>query len=148
MQKSMGTLSHTKNWMAMSFPHVPVPLHPGHVASTICRDNWLGFKSLWLGFRIRAYGQGVGSILKLRRSVFRLELRKLLADCQRWNHDNHHSCMGLGCYRCCVQLSRTCVPNLSCDYFNQLCSADGKIDKAQKCMLCTIIHFQIVFRYG
>jgi len=42
--------------------------------STICRDNWLGFKSLWLGLRIRACGQGVGSIFKLRGSVFRLEL--------------------------------------------------------------------------
>jgi len=35
--------------------------------------------------------------------------------------------MGLSCYRCHVQLSRTCVPNLSCDYFNQSCSAEGKI---------------------
>jgi len=48
----------------------------GHVTSTICRDNWLGFKSLWLGLRIRAYVQGVGSIFKLRGSVFRLELCK------------------------------------------------------------------------
>jgi len=25
-----------------------------------------------------------------------------------------------------VQLSRTCVPNLSCDYFNKSCSAEDK----------------------
>ena len=31
----------------------------GHVTSTIHRDNWLAFKSLWLGFRIMAYGQGL-----------------------------------------------------------------------------------------
>jgi len=31
----------------------------GHVRSTICRDNLLGFKSLWLGIRIRAYSQGL-----------------------------------------------------------------------------------------
>ena len=34
----------------------------------------VGFESLWLGFGIRAYGQGVGSIFKLRVSVFRLAL--------------------------------------------------------------------------
>jgi len=58
--------------MATSFPHVPNPLHPGHVTSTICRDYWLGFKSLWLRFRIRAYGQGVGSIFKLSGSRVRV----------------------------------------------------------------------------
>ena len=31
----------------------------GHVTSTIRRDNLMGFKSLWLRFRIRAYGQGL-----------------------------------------------------------------------------------------
>ena len=74
--------------------------------------------------------------------------KRLLTVCQLWNHDNHHPCMGLSCYSCHVQLSRTCIPNLSCDYFNQSCSAEGKIDKAQKCMLCIIIHFRIVFRHG
>jgi len=58
--------------MATSFPHVPTPIHAGHVTSTICRNNWLGFKSLWLGFRIRADGQGVGSIFKLRNSRVRV----------------------------------------------------------------------------
>jgi len=58
--------------MATSFPHVPTPLHPGHLTSTMCRDNWLGFKSLWLGLRIRADGQGVGSIFKLRGSRVRV----------------------------------------------------------------------------
>jgi len=67
----MGTLSHTKK---MYGNVVPTPLHPGHVTSAICRDNWFVFRSLWLGFRIRAYGQGVGSIIKLTGSVFRLEL--------------------------------------------------------------------------
>jgi len=33
-------------------------------------ETWLGFKSLWLGFRIRAYGQGAGSTFRLRGSVF------------------------------------------------------------------------------
>jgi len=31
----------------------------GHVTSTIHRVNLLGFKSLWLGFRIRDYSQGL-----------------------------------------------------------------------------------------
>ena len=31
----------------------------GHLTSAIRRDNLLGFKSLWLGFRIRAYSQGL-----------------------------------------------------------------------------------------
>ena len=35
--------------------------------------------------------------------------------------------MGLSCYRCHGRLSRTCVPNLSVDYFNQSCSAESKI---------------------
>jgi len=57
--------------MGTSFP----PYYdPGHVTNTICRDNWLGFKSLWLRFRIRAYGQGVGSSFKLRGSVFRVRV--------------------------------------------------------------------------
>ena len=34
--------------------------------------------------------------------------------------------MGLRFYRCHGQLSRTCVPNLSCDYFNQSCLAKNK----------------------
>jgi len=71
VQKVMGTLSHTKK---MYGNVVPTPLHPGHVTCTICRDNWLGFKSLWLGFRIRAYNQGVGSIFKLRGSLFRVRI--------------------------------------------------------------------------
>jgi len=33
------------------------------VTSTICRDNWLGFKSLWLGYRISAYGQVLGWVI-------------------------------------------------------------------------------------
>jgi len=37
------------------------------------------------------------------------------------------SMRGLSCYRCHGQLSRTCVPNLSCDYFNQSCSAEEVI---------------------
>jgi len=56
--------------------------------------------------------------------------KKLLTACQPWNHDNHHPCMGLSCYRCHGQLSRTCVPNLSFDYFNQSCSAKVKITLA------------------
>jgi len=30
--------------------------------------------SLWLGLRIRAYGQGVGSTFKLRGSVFKFSI--------------------------------------------------------------------------
>jgi len=35
--------------------------------------------------------------------------KKLLTACQPWNHDNHHSCMWLSCYRCHGQLSRNGV---------------------------------------
>ena len=65
--KRYGNLSHTKKFMGTSFPP---HCNPGHVTSTICRDNWLGFKSLWLGFRIRDCAQGVGSTFKLKGSVF------------------------------------------------------------------------------
>jgi len=33
------------------------------------RDNWLVFKSLWLVFSVRVYGQGLGSGLKLELSL-------------------------------------------------------------------------------
>ena len=34
----------------------------------------MGFKSLWLGFRIRAYGQGLGSGFRFSGSVFRVRV--------------------------------------------------------------------------
>jgi len=48
------------------------------VTSTIRRDNWLGFKSLWLGFRISAYGQGLWSSFRLSGSVFRIRVQPVL----------------------------------------------------------------------
>ena len=59
----------------------------GHVTSTICRENWLGFKSLWLGFSIRAYGQGLGSSFRFTGSMFGAcsslnANKKLLSACQ------------------------------------------------------------------
>jgi len=45
-----------------------------HVASTIRRDNWLGFKSSWLGFRLSAYGQGLGSSFRFAGAVFRVKV--------------------------------------------------------------------------
>ena len=36
-----------------------------------------------------------------------------------------HDLTWLSCYRCHGQLSRTCVPNLSCDYFNQSSEVAG-----------------------
>jgi len=57
--------------MGTSFPP---HYNAGHVTSTICRDSWLGFKSLWLSFMIRAYDQGVRSTFKLRGLVFRVKI--------------------------------------------------------------------------
>ena len=74
----------------------------GHVTITIRRDNWLAFKSLWLGFRIRAYCQCLGSSFRFSGSVFRIRAccslnanKKLLTARQPWNHDN-----------CCYRKSR------------------------------------------
>ena len=39
--------------------HLKTVGRSGHVTSTIRSDNLLGFRSLWLGFRIRAYSQGL-----------------------------------------------------------------------------------------
>jgi len=51
----------------------------GHVTSTIHRDNWLEFKSLWLGFRIMAYGQGlVVQCLELGLACRSLNVNKML----------------------------------------------------------------------
>jgi len=57
--------------MGTSFPP---HYNPGHMTSIICRDSWLGFKSLWLRFMIRAYDQGVRSTFKLRGLVFRVRI--------------------------------------------------------------------------
>jgi len=46
----------------------------GHVTSTIRRDNWWGFKSLWLWFKISTYDQGLGSNFRFRGSVFRVRV--------------------------------------------------------------------------
>jgi len=53
-----------------------------------------------------------------------MQIRSCLPTLKPWQPS---PCMGLSCYRCHGQLSRTCVPNLSVDYFNQSCSAEGKI---------------------
>ena len=63
--------SHQKNVWEHRFHTFQPQYNPGHVRSTICRENGLGFQSLWLGFRIRAYGQGIRSTFKLSGSVFR-----------------------------------------------------------------------------
>jgi len=46
----------------------------GRVTSTIRRDNWLGFKSLSLGFRIRDFGQGLWSSFSFNGSVLRVRV--------------------------------------------------------------------------
>jgi len=48
--------------ISISVYHWFPPHHnPGHVTSTTCRENCLRFQSLWLGFRIKADGQGAES---------------------------------------------------------------------------------------
>ena len=100
--------------------------------STICKENWLGFKSSWLGFRISADDQGLGSRFRFSGSVFRvrvypavhlIQTRSCLPALKPLQH--LYMDVGLSSYRCHGQLSRTCVPNLSCDYFSQSCSAKG-----------------------
>jgi len=71
----MVMLSHTKKYLWEHRSHTcPPHYHPGHVTSPICKDNWWEFKSLWLGFKIRVYGQGVGSMFKLRGSAFKVRV--------------------------------------------------------------------------
>jgi len=71
VQQGVGTRSSTKNnaWERRSHAYPP-HYNPGHVTSTMRRDNWLEFKSSWLGFRIGAYGQGFWSSFRFRGSVF------------------------------------------------------------------------------
>jgi len=52
-------LHEAKRVLGLFCLHLNTIRRSGHVTSTIRRDNLLGFKSLWLGFRIRAYGQGL-----------------------------------------------------------------------------------------
>jgi len=44
------------------------------MTSMIRRDNWLGLKSLWFGFRIRVCGQGLGPIFRFRGSMFKVRV--------------------------------------------------------------------------
>ena len=95
-------------------------------------------KSLWLGFRIRVYGQYLGSCFRFRGSIYTVGFSLQFTYCKQeavncvaaLNQDNHHPCMGLSFYRCHGQLIRTCAPNLSCDYFNQSCLAEGEVAPA------------------
>ena len=103
------------------------------MTSTIRRDNWLGFKGLWSGFRISAYGQGLCQVLGLVVQCLELgfslqEAANCLPTLKPLQHLSMH--VGLSCYRCHGQLSRTCIPNLSCDHCSQSCSAKGKITSA------------------
>ena len=93
--------------MGTSFPHVQIPLQPGHVTSTICRDNWLGLKSLWLGFRIRAYGQGVRLLRLESPSAMCAKLRTEAASNNRdhmpWSP--HYCLFAPHVYGCCSSLT-------------------------------------------
>jgi len=76
VQKGMGTtFPHQKNVWERCSHAFPPHYNPGYVTSTISRENWLGFKSLWLGFWIRAYDQGVGSSFRFEGSVFRVTIQ-------------------------------------------------------------------------
>ena len=56
---SVYSASEPKPMLGLFCLHLNTISRSGHVTSTIHRDNLLGFKSLWLGFRIRAYSQGL-----------------------------------------------------------------------------------------
>jgi len=72
------------------------------VTSTIRRDNWFGIKSLWLGFRISAYGQDLGSSFRFSGSVFRVKCKLEADNClpalKPLQHLSRH--VGLSCCRC------------------------------------------------
>jgi len=73
VQKGMGTTFPHQKYVWERCSHAfPPHYNPGYGTSTIRGESWLGFKSLWLGFRIRAYGQGDGSSSRFRGSVFRV----------------------------------------------------------------------------
>jgi len=55
------------------------------MTSTIRKDNWMGFKSLWLGFRIRAYSQGLGSGFRLSDSGIRVRVQPAVLSMQTRN---------------------------------------------------------------
>jgi len=67
-------LHEAKPVLGLIFLHLNTIGWSGHVTSTLHRGNWLGFKSLWLGFGIRAYGQALGSTFAFSGSVFRIRV--------------------------------------------------------------------------
>ena len=81
---------------------------------------------------VEVQGQVLGLVvqcLELRFSLQFTYCKQGAANCMSALKPLQHLSMhaGLSCNRCQSQLSRTCVSNLSCDYFSELCSAKGKI---------------------
>ena len=123
------------HWGYFTFSWTQLPVLCVCVEDTICQDNDLecGGKvhDLWFGFR-------------LQFTQCRNEAAKSLPVLKPWQ--NSFMQLELSHWRCHGQLSRSCVPNLTCNHFNQSCSSKGKITWAHFCLLRQNRHYLTLSR--
>jgi len=95
-----------------------------YVQGTICRDNILECSGrshdVWLRF-------------SLQFAQCRKEAANSLPVLKPWQNSFMH--LDLSHCRCHGQQSRSCLPNLSCNHFNQSCSSKGKVTRALFCLM-------------
>jgi len=86
---------------------------------------------LWLGFR-------------LQFTQCRKKAAKSFPVLKPWQNSFTH--LEQSHWRCHSQLSRSCVPNLSCNHFNQSCSSKGKITRVLFCLMRQNRHYLTLSR--
>jgi len=122
-------------WDLFPFSRTQLPVLCVYVEGTICRDNDLECcgraHDLWLGFR-------------LQFTQCRKEAAKILPELKPWQNSFIH--LELSHWICHSQLSRSCVPNVSCNHFNQSCSSKGKITRALFCLMRQNRHYLTLSR--
>ena len=111
-------------WDYFTFSRTQLPVPCVYVEVTIFRENDSECSErahdLWFGFRLQFH-------------QCRKEAAKSLPVLKPWQNSFMH--LELSHWRCHGQISRSCVPNLSCNHFNQSCSSKGKITRTLFCLM-------------
>jgi len=92
-----------------------------HQVSTLHHSH-----GLWLGF-------------SLQFTQCKQEANNSLPALKPWQNSFMH--VEMSHCRCHGKLSRSCVPNLSCDHFDQSCSSKGKITRTLFCLMRQNRHY-------
>ena len=124
-------------WGCFTFSRIQLPALCVDMEGTICRDNDLDCSGrahdLWLWF-------GLQFTQCRKEAAEKLAMPAL----KPWQNSFMH--LELRHWRCHGQLSRSCVPNLSCNHFNQSCSSKGKITRALFCVMRQNRHYLTLSR--